>query len=159
MVADAMLRHAHSVCMRHEDVPVLCFGAWFHDSIEDARLTYNDVKREAARLGLDDAQATLAAEIVYALTNEKGRTREERANDRYYAGIRTTPYAPLLKLADRLANLKYSCTGKNERNLHMKEIYLRELPHFLQAIDAHASDPRLTLPPEMLAEIDALLSH
>ena len=158
MVAEAMLRHAHSVCQRREDVPALCFGAWFHDSIEDARLTYNDVRREATRLGLNAAQAEMAAEIVYALTNEKGRTREERANDRYYAGIRTTPYAPLLKLADRLANLSYSCRGSNADNRHMKEVYLRELPHFLHAIDAHATDPRLALPREMLEEINALLT-
>ena len=40
----------------------------------------------------------------------------------------------------------------------MKEVYLRELPHFLHAIDAHATDPRLALPREMLEEINALLT-
>ena len=40
---------------------------------------------------------------MYALTNEKGRTRAERAGVKYYEGIRAVPYAPMVKLADRMA--------------------------------------------------------
>ena len=56
------------------------FGALFHDTIEDCRLTYNDV-RKIAKEFMTDSLATLAADIVYALTNEKGKTRSERANE------------------------------------------------------------------------------
>ena len=59
-------------------------------------------------MGLDEAQAFMAAEIVYALTNEKGRTRAERAGVKYYEGIRAVPYAPMVKLADRMANVRFS---------------------------------------------------
>ena len=96
-VAELVVRYGGEVCTRAEDVPAVMFGAWFHDSIEDARLTYNDVRKRARSLGLDEAQAFTAAEIVYALTNEKGRTRAERAGVKYYEGIRATPYAPMVK--------------------------------------------------------------
>jgi hypothetical protein len=152
MVADSVMKYGHLVCASEHDILPLFFGAYYHDSIEDARLTYNDVKR-GARLFMNDDQAQMAAEMAYALTNEKGRTREERANDRYYQGIRETPYAPFLKLSDRLANITYSFTHSNKSNAHMKEVYIEELPHFLEAIDAHSDDPRFALPEEMIHDI------
>jgi len=57
-------------------------ACWGHDLIEDCRVSYNDVK---------DALGQEAADIIYAVTNEKGKNRKERANDKYYEGIRNTP--------------------------------------------------------------------
>lgn len=156
MVAQAMADHGHEVCQSPDDVAAMLFGAYFHDSIEDARLTYNNLL-DIARQYLDEPRALMATEIVYALTNEKGRTRAERANDRYYRGIRSTPYAPATKLADRLANFSYSHTGANAANAHMLRTYAAEMPHFLEAIDARSADPRMALPPSMLAAIDELM--
>lgn len=156
MVADSVLRYGHLVCQDEHDVLPLFFGAFYHDSIEDARMTYNDVTK-AARLFMDEDQAYMAAEMVYALTNDKGRTRAERAGERYYKGIRETPYAPFLKLADRLANTTYSFTSGNPSNNHMKEVYREEMPHFLEAINAHSDDLRKALPQEMIEEIYKLL--
>ena len=62
-------------------------------------MTYNDIR---------EALGGPIAEITYALTNEKGRNRKERANEKYYEGIRNTPYATFVKLCDRLANVTYS---------------------------------------------------
>ncbi len=156
MVADSVFKYGHLICQSEHDVLPLFFGAFYHDSIEDARMSYNDVTK-AARLFMDDEQAYMAAEMVYALTNEKGRTRAERAGERYYQGIRETLYAPFLKLADRLANTTYSFTHCNKENVHMKEVYREEMPHFLEAIDAHSDDPRLGLPQEMIDDIYKLL--
>lgn len=152
MVASQVMSHGHEVCAGEHDVLPMVFGAYFHDSIEDARQTYNDVTR-LARQWMDDEQAHMAAEIVYALTNDKGRTRAERAGERYYQGIRQTPYAPLVKLADRRANMTYSATHDNADNVHMREVYRRELPHFLEAITAHDDDIRLALPQALLATL------
>ena len=151
MVAQGVSDYGHEVCQRETDVLPLFFGAWFHDSIEDARQTYNDIQKTARSLGLDEEQAYMAAEIVYALTNDKGRTRAERAGEQYYAGIRETPYAPFIKLCDRMANMSYSFTHDNESNMAMRRIYSRELPHFLVCIDAGSSDQRLSLPSDMVA--------
>lgn len=149
MVADSVYRYGYIVCVGDEDVLPLLFGAYFHDSIEDARLTYNDVMK-IARKYMGREQALMATEIVYALTNDKGRTRAERAGEKYYQGIRETPYAPFVKLADRLANITYSCTHDNNANRHMREVYRQELPHFLANINVESDDPRMKLPQVMI---------
>ena len=96
-------------------------GCWLHDVIEDCRQTYNDVKKV---VGVE------AAEIAYALTNEKGRNRQERANDKYYQGIRETPLAAYIKLCDRIANVRHSqSTGSR-----MFEAYRRENPEFIAKV-------------------------
>lgn len=156
MVADAVRRYGHCVCRDERDVLPLLFGAYYHDSMEDARLTYNDVTK-VARRWMDEGQALTAAEIVYALTNDKGRTRAERAGEKYYQGIRETPYAPFVKLADRLANTSYSFSHSNEANAHMKDVYRNEMPHFLEAIDAKSDDSRFSLPEAMVAEVTEII--
>lgn len=119
-----------------ELILALWFGAWFHDSIEDARMTYNDVMKVASRY-LEPENALLATEIVYALTNEKGRTRAERADERYYALIRRTPYAPLVKVADRIANIEYSVSNGQ---CGMAKMYAGELPHFIQSVQGGVTE-------------------
>ncbi len=158
MVVDSVYRYGHLVCSCDDDVLPLFFGAYYHDSIEDARLTYNDTTKTALRY-MTERQAYVAAEIVYALTNDKGRNRAERAGERYYKGIRETPYAPFVKLADRLANIRYSFTHCNESNVYMKEVYRGELPHFLAAITVNTDDIRLSLPKEMVEELQQIVSR
>ncbi len=102
----------------HHDVLAAC---WLHDVMEDCRETYNDVaKTTNVRI----------ADMVYALTNEKGRTRKERADARYYEGIRQTPYASFVKLCDRMANAYYS----REHNNRMLGMYRSENQDFIEAI-------------------------
>jgi (p)ppGpp synthase/HD superfamily hydrolase len=152
MVVQGLHDFGHLVCVREEDVLPLFFGGYYHDSIEDARLTYNDVMK-TARQYLTEEQAIMATEITYALTNDKGRTRAERAGEKYYQGIRETPYAPFVKLCDRLANITYSCAGTNRDNLRMKEVYKSEVPHFLASINPHSDDPRLLVPQEVVMKL------
>ena len=88
-------------------------ATWGHDLIEDTRVSYNDVK---------DHLGQEVADIIYALTNEKGKTRKERANDKYYKGIRVTPGAVFVKLCDRIANVQYSkMTGSRMFEMYKKE--------------------------------------
>ena len=152
MVVQGLHDFGHLVCVREEDVLPLFFGGYYHDSIEDARLTYNDVMK-TARQYLTEEQAIMGTEITYALTNDKGRTRAERAGEKYYQGIRETPYAPFVKLCDRLANITYSCAGTNRDNLRMKEVYKSEVPHFLASINPHSDDPRLLVPQEVVMKL------
>ncbi len=91
-----------------------------HDLIEDTRVTYNDVLHRAS-MHEGKYHGERIADIIYVLTNEKGKTRKERANDKYYEGIRATPGAVFIKLCDRIANVKYgvmvagSMVGKYEK--------------------------------------------
>lgn len=154
MVAQHTAEAAHEVCQCADDILPIMFGAYFHDSIEDARLTYHNVIDEALNLGLTKEQALMGAEIAYALTNEKGRTRAERANDKYYAGIRATPYAPMVKLADRAANFGYSKEQNSPKGSAMLATYIAEMPHFLEkVVDPHPADPRLSAPAILLAAL------
>jgi len=146
------------VCSDENEVVAVIFGAFFHDSMEDARMTYNDVMK-VSREYMPEDMAFLATEIVYALTNDKGRTRSERAGEKYYQGIRETAYAPLVKFCDRLANTSYSVNDDSDLNKRMLGIYRNEYPHFLEAITVQTTDLRLTIPEVALNKMDELLSH
>lgn len=135
------------------------FGAAFHDTIEDARLTYNDVKSIAQKMKcFGEEEAILAADIVYALTNEKGKNRAERENNKYFNGIKETPYAACIKLCDRYANALYA----NARRTSMAEKYSKEMATFLARLliidrkdteinfGANAIHPRLCVPEELV---------
>ena len=72
---------------------------WGHDSIEDARLSYNDIK---------SLFGELSAEIIYLCTENKGRNRSERKNDIWYNQLKTNNLAVFVKLCDIIANVKFS---------------------------------------------------
>ncbi|KJD36529.1 phosphohydrolase [Tamlana sedimentorum] len=101
-----------------ENVLAAC---WVHDIIEDTRETYNGVKKVTNQT---------ISDLAYALTNEKGRTRAERANDKYYKGIRETKNASFIKFCDRIANVTYS---KNYGS-SMFEQYKKEHETFVSKI-------------------------
>lgn len=157
MVVEGVICYGHLVCVCEEDVVPLFFGAYYHDSIEDARQTYNDVLRTAKKW-MTEEQALMAAEIVYALTNDKGRTRGERAGEKYYNGIRATPYAPFVKLCDRLANVTYTCSiDSGRKGSRMREVYKGEMGKFLPAIISDSDDPRRQVPFEAITALAEIL--
>jgi hypothetical protein len=156
MVTEGIENYGHLVCACEDDVVPMFFGGYYHDSIEDARLTYNDVMKEAKRW-MTDEQALMATEIVYALTNDKGRTRAERAGEKYYAGIRSTPYAPFVKLCDRLANVAFSCGEERDGADRMRQIYKNEMEHFLAQINPHSEDCRFKVPFEVVSAMAEIL--
>ena len=153
MGAKEVYAYGHLVFEGEDELLPLFMGAWFHDSIEDARVSYNDVKKIALKFGLTEEQAFLASEIVYALTNEKGRNRKERAGKRYYEGIRKTPYAPFVKMCDRMANIRYSCGCYNAGNLRMAKVYEDEMPYFTRAITVETNDIRFSFPKAMEEDV------
>ena len=152
MVVNWVRKYIEVVCVSEQDILPIYFAAFYHDSIEDARLSYNDVMKIAKGL-MDEEQAYLATEIVYALTNEKGRNRAERANEKYYAGIREIPYAPFVKLADRLANTSYAFSKGTADSLRMSKVYREELPGFLEALKVEGTDVRFSLPEAMVEDL------
>lgn len=100
---------------------VIEVSCWGHDLIEDTRTSYNDVKEVLGRN---------AADIIFAVSNEKGKTRKERANSKYYEGIRNTEGAVFVKLCDRIANVQYSKMTKSR----MFEMYKNENDKFISEI-------------------------
>ena len=59
MVVNWVRKYIEDVCENEQDVLPIFFAAYYHDSIEDARLTYNDVMK-VAREVMDEEQAYLA---------------------------------------------------------------------------------------------------
>lgn len=107
---------------RQEDILA---ALWCHDTIEDTRQTYNDVKL---------ATNTYIADLTYAVTNLKGRSRAERAGIEYYSGISSIPGATFVKLCDRIANVEYS-KEVGSRQLEMYKSEQSNFKLFLYRID------------------------
>lgn len=97
-----------------EDAEILVYCAcWVHDIIEDTRTSYNDLKKNTN---------TEIADLAYALTEEKGKTRLERESDNYFDGIRKCKYATFVKLCDRIANIEHSWGTRSRMfNMYKKE--------------------------------------
>lgn len=123
LVYNAGERFIHLIPEKHR-FAVLA-ACWTHDTIEDCRKTFNDIRKVLGEI---------VAELTYALTNEKGKTRKDRANHKYYDGIRNTPFATFVKICDRIANMEYS----KQSGSGMYETYQKELGEFI----AQLYDPK-----------------
>lgn len=109
-----------------------------HDLIEGARITYNDIIQ---RLGSNEP-AIKIADIIYCCTEEKGKNREERHSERYYAELSENKLAIFVKLCDIIANIKYSLlTNSTMFDKYKKEskkldfLYLGEYDEMFSYID------------------------
>lgn len=115
MVVNFAQKYKHLIPV--EDFNKVKSACWLHDTIEDCRINYNEIKK---RFGLE------IAEVVYAVTNNKGRSREQRADSAYYQGIREVKYATFVKVCDRLANSLFSLMNGSS----MFDKYVKEYAHF-----------------------------
>lgn len=88
-------------------------GCWGHDLIEDARITYNDIK---------DRVGKAVADIIYCCTEEKGKDRDERHPEKYYKELSQNDLAVFVKLCDIMGNVQYSIlTNSSMYKKHKKE--------------------------------------
>lgn len=92
-------------------VQAACYG---HDLIEDARVTYNDIKEKDEEL----------AEIIFLCTEMRGRNRAERKSEAFYRELATNKLAVFVKLCDLIANVHYSAMS----NSSMFHKYKAEYP-------------------------------
>lgn len=110
IIAQVCKDFAHLAERQWSELEMACFG---HDLIEDTRVSYNDVK---------EVLGEYIADIVYAVSNEKGKNRKERANNKYYNSIVKTEGAVFVKLCDRITNVQYSkMTGSKMYEMYQKE--------------------------------------
>ena len=99
MVVDFIILYSHLI--DDDKLHIAIASGWNHDTIEDTPETFNDVMNKLGEI---------VAEIVYKLSNEKGRTRAERANHKYYSEILKCEISTFVKICDRFANATYSKT-------------------------------------------------
>lgn len=129
------LRDVRNVALRHIDVVpenergAVIMACDAHDTIEDCAVTYNDVVAEIGER---------AADIVYAVSNELGKTRKERA-ERTYPKIRADSLAVFVKLCDRIANTSHA----RENGTRLFSIYRSEWPYFREQLHREGEWPSL----------------
>jgi guanosine-3',5'-bis(diphosphate) 3'-pyrophosphohydrolase len=102
------------------DNDVVMQAALCHDLLEDTGITYNDLR---SQVGAE------VADVVYDVTNELGKNRQERA-ERTYPKIAANPLAVIVKVADRIANMNHS----RAKGSSMFRKYCAEYPKFRNAL-------------------------
>lgn len=115
VVAAQAVKYGH-LLENHEERALVQMGAWGHDLIEDARLTYNDIKNQFGEP---------LAEIIYCCTELRGRNRSERHGQAYFDELRANRLATFVKLCDVIGNVKF---GFLMNNLNMLPKYRTEFP-------------------------------
>jgi len=98
----------------YEEEYLIC--GYLHDIIEDQGVKCKEIK---AHFG------EWVAEIVYCCTDELGRTRKEK-KEKTYPKQKNNKDAIIIKLADRIANGRYS---KKTDSKHF-QVYVGEYPEF-----------------------------
>ena len=153
MVYDYGCKYAHllSYYYTEYEIGVVLCACWTHDLIDDCRKTYADIRDDLARStgrSISLLESTAIADITFALSNEKGKLRRDRENEKYLSAIADSPLATFAKLCDRLANVKYS--KENEGGDHKLEMYKKGYGFFKEKLFKIAFK-------EMFNELDELL--
>mgnify|MGYP003476020056 FL=1 len=94
----------------------------FHDGIEDCGLSYNAVK---------DKIGEKAANIVYNVTNELGKNRQEKVS-KTFPKIKACIYATFTKLCDRMGNIRFSYYIGDSTGMFKR--YVKESPDFYKEL-------------------------
>jgi (p)ppGpp synthase/HD superfamily hydrolase len=93
--------------------PELCAAGWCHDVVEDTATTIAEVRE---RFGVE------VARLVWAVTNEPGKNRKERALATYPKIRAAGSHAVTLKLCDRIANVEASRRSEDSKlSMYRKE--------------------------------------
>lgn len=115
----ASLLNCYLSFMSEEDksefnIKALKAAIWLHDLIEDShRVNYHTI---LDKFGKD------VAEIVFLVTDNKGRNRAERHNEVYFSEIAASMDASLVKICDFYANSLYSrVSGSSMYSKYQKE--------------------------------------
>ena len=116
-------------------------AAWLHDVLEDTKVS---------RMDLEEVFPGYVTLLVHSVTSEPGRNRKER-NIKTYPKIEALPDAVILKLADRIANVRNCIETRNKDLLSM---YTKEYPSFRTALYTDNEDTK-----EMWRYLDILLDY
>ena len=113
-VVDILIEYGYG-----QDETIIC-GAWLHDTIEDTDTTYEMLMLEFTKE---------IADIVYDVSSEAGKNRIERLT-KTAPKIIANKKALILKLADRIANTKFSLDSGSK----IYQMYRREFAQFKQLL-------------------------
>lgn len=125
------------------DESILIAG-YLHDILEDTNMS--------ATL-LENIFSKEIADIVFCVTNEIGFNRKER-NLKTYEKLRKNPKAVIVKLADRISNVRYS---KKLNNSGYFQMYEREYQNFKYYLNDEVSNKAMWDCLDSLFEINQLI--
>jgi len=112
-----------------KDLCIALNGAWGHDLIEDARITYNDILQYSIYFeehypnGSNKINISKeVAEVIYSCTELKGKNRKERHGIEYIMGLKECRLGLFVKLCDIIANTSYGLlTNSTMYNKYQEE--------------------------------------
>lgn len=117
-----------------EDWILVLYGAWGHDLIEDARVSYNDIKMFKFQVMNGDKMISTfipeVSDIIYACTELRGKNRDERHGPEYIKGLKENKYGLFVKLCDISANIGFGILT----NSSMVDKYRKEFPKFKEQL-------------------------
>lgn len=101
-----------------------------HDMLENIpELSYNNINSKCS-LCFPFFTSKIIAEMVFAVTDDKGRNRKERHSERFWEGLKTTPGAVFVKLCDRIANVRFGILVGSD----MVKMYKKEYAEFVEKL-------------------------
>lgn len=123
-VIQVLERFGYKVCESNFNPQIanLLVAAWLHDVLEDTVLT-------KAHLVYDFGEAV--TDLVWRVTDEPGKSRKEK-KQATYPKIKSDPWAVVLKLADRIANVEAGLKMKSQGNKNLFNMYQKEYADFKQ---------------------------
>jgi (p)ppGpp synthase/HD superfamily hydrolase len=89
----------------------LLSAAYLHDVVEDTDVTIDQINLIFGKR---------VADLVYRVTNEEGKNRQER-HVKTYPKIKESKDAVMLKLADRISNVEASASDPGKMKMYKKE--------------------------------------
>jgi (p)ppGpp synthase/HD superfamily hydrolase len=101
---------------------IVAAGCSGHDLIEDARMSYNDLKE---MIGEE------VSEIIFLCTEMRGRDRSERKNDVFYHQLSANRLAVFVKLCDIIANSMFSVSTGSSMLKKYKAEYTQKVKPML----------------------------
>lgn len=122
-------------------------AAWLHDILEDTKIRYSTLVSEFGKY---------IADIVYNVTDELGKNRKER-HEKTYPKIKTDPLAIIIKLADRISNVKYSYL--NDTQYGKFEMYKKEQPDFEAGIRNKQFEKKFTVIKKMWDHLNHMFKN
>lgn len=121
---------------------ILCLnGAWGHDLIEDARITYNNIKdfKISGNYGIDNflGLENEVVDIIYTCTELRGINRDERHGEEYIKGLKENKLGLFVKLCDISANVGFGILT----NSSMVHKYRKEFSKFKEQLYLEEYEP------------------
>lgn len=107
-------------------------AAWLHDAVEDQDVALDDIEELFGKVVRD---------IVWCVTDGEGKNRRER-HEHTYLKLNRNRKAVILKLADRIANVRQSLKPGSKGKLSM---YKKEWAGFQDALRHNSTQEELPL--------------